>query len=742
MKYLVASTAALRELASGIALEAVGDSATLHLIEREDALYVVAAGDREDSQRVVICRQDFRGESLVPSHLKGRRGEVLGRIASFAERARTLPLALPRGWHPFKLNNLASFFASGNPDEGSTRWIAEVTQSANNAVIFWRATTAANKTELEEFAAEAQVLPSTVLAGWGTAFTEAMTYFDHLARDSSGQVDMFLPAIETSGPQDQTLDGWLGAATTEQRAFIEASTEQAIRLRGPAGSGKTLAITLKAVREAVLGREKGDEPRILIVTHSWALATQIANNIDKLGLGTLPEIDVFPLLALAQSLAPQTTHAGSDLVVIGDDSFSGKRAQLDQVIEVVREFVASDWITYRSTTSEGLRARLDTNDPSAQLALCWDLLVEFGSVIGAAGIFPGAGSEARYMHTARSSWMMPVSEPGDLRVIFKLYERYMENLDQRSLVTSDQVLADFLGYLTGHAWNRGRRSVGYDLVFVDEFHLFSPLERQVLHFLTRDVERYPRIFMALDPRQSPSEAFIGGAADETQSQATSNAMDDGFGDVTNLELTSVHRFTPQILDLIKHVHLEFPTLELGEDWDIDFSRVESVKSSGSIPKLVVSGTRDSETNDLVNAVHDLYPRGRVAIAVVDTRHWPRYSDLAATMGRSGKFHVSGITSRSEIEGVGYRKKGLVVGSAEYLAGLQFDSVLVAGLSDMATNSMPAHEKRRLLSLLYLAISRAESEVRIFTNEDDGGVADVLARAVSVGVVERVQGTLL
>ena len=323
---------------------------------------------------------------------------------------------------------------------------------------------------------------------------------------------------------------------------------------------------------------------MLIVTHSWALAAQISDSIDQMGIGKLNEIDVFPLLEIAQTVLPPQYKGSAGFTLIGEDSYSGKQAQLDEIGELIEDFTESDWITYRSSVSQALRNRIDSTDDNDRLALAWDLLIEFGSVIGAAAIFPGAGSELRYYQLSRASWMLPLESRDDLRVVFVLYSQFMDSLEARSLVTSDQLLADFLSYLEMHAWNRSRKSQGYDLVFVDEFHLFSPLERQVLHYLTRDVATYPRIFMAVDPRQSPSEAFIGTAADQTRS-STAASVEHDLGNVTNLELTTIHRFTPQILDLIKHVHHEFPTLNLGQNWDIDFSAVESAQDDGPLPDL-------------------------------------------------------------------------------------------------------------------------------------------------------------
>ena len=165
-------------------------------------------------------------------------------------------------------------------------------------------------------------------------------------------------------------------------------------------------------------------------------------------------------------------------------------------------------------------------------------------------------------------------------------------------------------------------------------------------------------------------------------------------------LATIHRFTPQILSIIKHVHHHFPTLDLGQDWNIDFTRVESARADGPLPVLISAGSRAAEESDIVRAVHELYPAGRLALAVVDTRQWARFSDLASRIGNSAKFHVSTISGRSEIDGFGYRRHGLIVGPSEYLAGLQFDSVLVAGIPDLNA-ALTSNEQIRLLSLLYL-----------------------------------------
>jgi len=678
-------------------------------------------------------RDEFGVDKFVPDHLDRYAREVLSRVASFAERARTLPLHLPRGWNQYKHENLITFFAVPGNHAVPSRWTVEVTGNESQDVIFWHATTSENKEDLRAW----DHPPGPQFEdSWLEAYATAARGFAELRRTGEPSADMFLAELPHGEHRQRSFDEWMEAISNDQRAFVEAKTDRSIRLRGPAGSGKSLAITLKAVREVLRARDDGEDVRVLVVTHSWALASQIQDTVDSLGLGPIGEIEVLPLLGVGQMLMPPQHQESAGFTVIGDDSYSGKQAQIDEIREVLEEFVEGDWLTYRTRTGDALRERIDSKDPNEHLALIWDLLIEFGSVIGAAAIFTGAGAEPRYLQLPRSPWMMPLPSRDDRRIVYALYSRFMASLEARSLVTSDQVMADFLSYLSTHSWNRARKAQGYDLVFVDEFHLFSPLERQVLAYLTRDALSYPRLFMAVDPRQSPSEAFIGIAADDTRSM-----VEDTMGDVANFELTTVHRFTPQILELIKHVHHMFPAFDLGSDWEVDLSEVESVQKDGPVPALISASTQAASDIDIYQSVQDLYSRGRMALAVVDARQWRRFSELASQLSQSGKFHVSAISGRSDIEGLGYRNRGLVVGAAEYLAGLQFDSVLVAGVPDLRSDSVTANEKTRILSLLYLALSRAESEVRVFVNEEDGGAADVLIQAVSKGLMQSARGSL-
>lgn len=730
---------ALREVAVGNPAE-MESQAVVFRWESDSAEYWWHRDDDEHAQRIVMFRES---QDLLPAPLRVARREVYNRLVSFCERARHFPLSLPHAWGQFKSDNLITFFAASSVLPESCRWIAEVSGAERSDIILWKVTTSNSRQDLEGYKPDRETLPS-IDDDFETFWAEFRNWRESGSKRShSTDVELdsrtFLP---TSG--ERPFSQWMQEIGPEQEQFIKAPSNHSIRLRGPAGSGKTLALELKVLHEYSKSLQSGSPQRILVVTHSWALAQQIADSLDSMSeWGRLQDVEILPLVSVAQAILPaQLTANGLEL--IGEDSLSAKQAQLEEVIDVLEEFRSTDWVTFKARVSRNLRERLDSDDPDQQLAFAWDCLVEFGSVIGADGIYRGVGAEQRYLALPRAQWMMPLEGEADKRAIFRLYSMYLDGLAERRILTGDQLLTDFLSYLETFAWDFRRIQDGYDLIFVDEFHLLSPLERQVLKFLARDVSIYPRMFMAIDPRQSPWEPYLGVAGESTRSSPSST--DDGLGHVEALDLSVVHRFTPEILEFVKHIHLDWPNLNLGQDWSLDLTAVESGVKSGPIPRLVHSGTRAAEEIDIYSAVARMYPAAvkagsQLALAVVDPDQFSRYRALAERIGQSDKYRVTVIAGRQDVDVLQHRKRGLVVGPAEYLAGLQFDSVLVAGIPDLRHGfANMAYRRSHFLSLLYLAVTRAKRNVAVFINDEIGGCPEVLDNAAQRGILHLERGS--
>ena len=737
MIYWVLTEKTLTEFASGAypdldSLEASGRCTTAM---SGDLLCVYHSQDTISSRCAIVATES--SSIPVPESLGRFRYAALERMKSFLQRAEMLPTVLPRNWHGYHSDNLVTFFAAAQSVASfGPRWVCEVRPEESDDVAFWELTERQERVWLADYVPPVGKYRECRTA-WNDGVSEALEHLREANRSIEGYNLADLPGTDVTG--GLTYSQWLPRLTAGQKRFLEAPIHESLRLRGPAGSGKTLALAIKAVREIQNVREQGQPGlRILYLTHSWSLSEDVVSIMDGLSeWGRLDEIDVMPLLALAEHFLP-TSRAVGNAQLIGDDSLSAKATQLAEIEEVIDEFRAGDWLTFRSMASDGLRARIDSDSVPEARGLAWDCLIEFGCVLGAEGIFPGFDAERRYLKLTRSPWMMPLASDVDKRVVFALYESFFRRLEERNILTSDQMVNDFLNYLETFAWRRRRLSDGYDLIFIDEYHLFNIQERQILKYLNRDPSIYPRLFMALDPRQSPWEVYVGRGSN----------VQSGIGprdeEGEAVDLPTVHRSSPEILDLLKHIHLDFPSFDLGSDWDLDIESITSSAESGPKPNVLLCGTADAERRqiftDLMRAYESMRSGGQIALAIVDQDQFRRYLPLVASLAKTGRTHVSVITGREDVTELKHRKRGIIVGPAEYLAGLQFHTVFVVGIPEMRHGvANQSYRRRQTLSLLYLAISRARRDTRIFANDEWGGLPEVLSKAIEAGICTYTKG---
>ena len=233
------------------------------------------------------------------------------------------------------------------------------------------------------------------MRAWQSAFLEAKRGFASLPELAT--TELIQPSIDLDATtfeavtRHQTFSGWIRDLTPRQRQFVEAETGQSIKLRGPAGSGKTLALCLKALRELYKAREENRSIRILFSTHSWAVAEQVDRILRKLDeSGEIREIDVYPLLEIARDRLP-SERSSEALSVLGEDSLSGKQLQLERIDAVLENLKRGDWIAYKGHCTDALRARVESSRGSTtRNSLVWDLMMEFSSVLAAQGILPGS----------------------------------------------------------------------------------------------------------------------------------------------------------------------------------------------------------------------------------------------------------------------------------------------------------------------------------------------------------------
>jgi hypothetical protein len=86
-----------------------------------------------------------------------------------------------------------------------------------------------------------------------------------------------------------------------------------------------------------------------------------------------------------------------------------------------------------------------------------------------------------------------------------------------------------------------------------------------------------------------------------------------------------------------------------------------------------------------------------------------------------------IRSRDDVDQLRYMNRRIVFSMPEYVAGLQFDSVVLADVNGdlVPDGNYKGHQERRFLSELYLGMSRAEVNLVLIASRDSDGLTPYL-----------------
>lgn len=654
------------------------------------------------------------------------RRDVLDRCIRIALRSfSSNSIALNPGWLPFRQDNRVSLFASAR---SRLRLVAETNfAGSKNTYVFQilLADKARNLASLEPdknlYARATRELPDL--------FARARPAMPSDGRQVElGQLPM------TTVSKGLGFDSWYSRLSPKQREFVDVEVVGPLRVRGPAGTGKTLAMVMKALK---IARDGGNEPaRILFLTHSWAMAEQVDEMIRHIGrdIPRASTIEVFPLLAISA----QRDYSVIGRQPLGLDSDQGKREALGIITSLVDDFLKADWRAYRSgCTPEFVKMLEAPAQSELKRAMAWDLLIEFGCVLASQGLLDRAADRERYLRVRRMGYMMRLASTSEKQVVFELWRAFLKQLREYGFISSDQIVSDYLNELQTFYWEAARSSQGWSHVFVDEMHLFNAQERLIFHNLLANGDEAPRVIMALDPKQSPREVFaeISEENDETgQSSIYSRAK---LPNPDKIDLVEVYRYTPQIQALVQNVMNSLPALDIGEDWNLPSG--SSVTEAGPVPVFFVVQNREAVFRKIFElakgATSEARERkGQVAVLCLDYERFNQYYVAAEVQHKTDVFV---IRSRDDIDKLRYMNRRIVLSMPEYVAGLQFDTVILADAND---NLVPdagfrGHAERRFVSELYLGMSRAEHRLMIVASKDGDGLSAYLESAAEEGLLK-------
>jgi len=704
---------------------------------------------RADDSNSNLVMVDEAAWEAAQVHTPSRSEDMLRRIDRVAWEMCHPPISLPWSWSKYSYANLVAFFAFPrflNPD--SSRWIAEALPQGD--ACFWRLTDRSDQLRLENFEPDRSRIGQV-----RSLFPQAIAKCKELFPEQPvAAAQLLQPTIDLgkvsfgSVVGTETFTTWRRMLTSEQRRVLDLAT-MPIKIRGAAGTGKTLVMMLKALNELYADLDRREtsnsagndteqnRARILFVTHSWAMADQVAEGLQLLDERDVAStlIDVMPLTFLREYIQGQQ----ADTEVFGEDSLDGKQRQLDLISRAIDDVIATTWSSYEDDVSPWVRiGAQDGPGTHARKRLCWSLMREFTEVIDANRLKPGINAMRRYIGIDRAGWMVPLDTKGDREFAFGIYSSYVEYLVTKQQLTIDQAVSDFRGFLESYVWNLRRRDRGYDLIFVDEFHLFNDTERLIIHLLTSESEEYPKIILAMDPYQSPF-AYVTGLKEDELSHAAKEII----GNPKHLPIVDFmksYRFGPRILAFVRHIHDRVPNLvDVGHDWQYAIS--DDSNSTGDELPVIHFISKDDVISEALGIAKRLNRGGgrdekdrRVALVGIGNSD---LMDVAAYLAGNpeSKANFEVVKSRDDYYQLNYSRKAIVVTSALYAAGLQFSDVVVVSTSADSPEFGPAGTgaHKATLTYLYLAITRARNTLHIVCPTDDGVLAETLKVPVNEGL---------
>lgn len=534
-----------------------------------------------------------------------------------------------------------------------------------------------------------------------------------------------------------TLQEWYDQRLNrEQRSFVDQPHDRPVRLRGAAGTGKTQSMVVKCLRD--LYADADGDKTFAFLTHSSALAhTAVRSMLHALdpterwtSLKTpsgLPKLWIGTIYELAQEKLGYEKKGLRPLSLDGRDGREYQRILIEQAIdEVVKDpRIVLGLFPGCSDFQERLKNR------GEYTSLIDELMNEFACVLDLEAIKKDTHEANRYVRRARESWQMDLPSEAARRVVLEIHDIYRALLRAAKMLSMDQMIADFDGYLGTHEWGALRERDGFDLVFVDEYHYFTRAEAMLLHnlFKTRAQVsgRWP-LLMAYDIKQGTNDVAISGGMEKFRNP--------GVGESVLTELKQVYRSTPQITEFLRDLDASFPAMDLEGEYATYVA--ESRQDDGETPTLTVYQTDIS----LVDSVFEQATRvareidgGGSQVAVLCLNE--ALFDKIRVAGRVRDKFVP-ITTRDDLKELRYAKSKFVFSMPEFVAGLQFHTVFLihADSADYDENQGQG-TRRRYVSRVYLGASRAARNILLSSSKENGGPSQLLSAPLANRTLRKV-----
>ncbi|MCH5152089.1 MAG: hypothetical protein J1F65_05485 [Clostridiales bacterium] len=505
--------------------------------------------------------------------------------------------------------------------------------------------------------------------------------------------------------------------TETQKYIVDVeSIDSPLRIDGPAGTGKTISMILRAYKILKQYRENGKPIKIAFFSHSESTCER-----NQYVFGLYEESSYFLNEKSPQNIIFTTLLKYccdyADIQrdrLIEKDADDAKTYQLYLVEEVLQKAKDMHKIrTLRPLMSKGLQEIFD-DEKTPTAIQCALLQHEFSIQIKGRTDC----TFDSYCDIESITNGLPCKNQKDKECIFLLFNDYQDYLKGMGNFDVDDVVIEAMSRLNAPIWRRERIDSGFDYLFVDEMHLFNINEQSIFHYLTKN----------LDPKQVP----ICFALDYSQAigdrgNVNLDYIEKNFGD--NAERKNYHtvfRNSPQIADFCAAI-ASSGTLMFQESFSnpyngIQNNFVEAEERNCEIPKLCMYPNDDKMMEALGYHIQEISRKLQCQlgdIAVISFNNMASEEGVNELSAKTGKA-FSLLKNRNN------NMKSIVLASPYEINGLEFKAVILlgvdegrvpqtAGVSDISQHFI----KYSAYNFLYLTSSRAKYQLVLLGSKLNG-----------------------
>ncbi|HCJ1226226.1 TPA: UvrD-helicase domain-containing protein [Klebsiella pneumoniae] len=527
------------------------------------------------------------------------------------------------------------------------------------------------------------------------------------------------------------LDYWTKNLTESQKKFVFSESFGPDILKGAAGTGKTLSLILRSVVQLKNAKKTDNQLRAIFITHSIATKNNIENLIASNGgdefinSGKLQSIEV---TTLQEWCINNLGNRISATEYLDSDALESKQLQLLYINEALEDFFIKDYAGSLNFISPKLKKFFGNNDP-------WGISILLQEEISTY-IKGRAGDDLKtYMSLPRTKNIIPIENDDDFKTIFSIYNKYQEKLIALNLFDSDDITLSALKETSTPIWKRRRMTAGFDIMYIDETHLFNINELSLFHNLLKPNSNH--IVFTMDRSQATGDTTI--TKEDVAKELDANLANEHG-------LSAVFRSSEHIINLASCVLASGATLfqELENPLAESMTGHTSLIEDKCCVPYIITKQNASEVYrasfSFVDHIAQELDISKSDVLIVPCTDQV-FKELKNFAESNDKEYIS-IERRGDnlaVEAAATNNL-YVIGGMDYIGGLEFSVVVIVGADSDKFPEQSTYTGESLhfinyssFNKLYVAITRAKYQI-VFIAEKTQKISPLLETAVTEGLL--------